>query len=128
MENRRTYNTTVKETFVLPVVGAAANRMGSIATSNKTPTKLAVPTGYELISYPNPFNDNTTIRTILPENSTNAYLVIKDVAGKEMYRKALKQGVTQHPIDNNVVEAGIYIYYIEEAGVIILTQKLIKTE
>ena len=129
MKNRPTYNTTIKETFVFPIIGSSSSRMGMTTPSENDPTNTSTfLSQYELTAYPNPFNENTIIKTILPKNSTTTYLVIRDVAGKEILRKQLKEKIIHYTLDNAFIQPGIYIYYIEEEGVIKLTQKLIKTQ
>jgi len=81
---------------------------------------------YQLTNYPNPFNESTTIQAVLPENKVNTYLVIHDLMGREIYRILLKSGVNKQVIDKNVLQSGIYLYAIEENGVVVNKQKLVK--
>jgi len=120
-------NSTIKESFVFPIVGASSNRIGNTMSDiDNNQLENSIKNKYQLSNYPNPFNESTTITAILPENITTSYLVIRDVAGREMYRKKLTQKINQYSIDNNILQEGIYLYYIENNGAVILTQKLIK--
>jgi hypothetical protein len=83
---------------------------------------------YTLKAYPNPFVYQLTIVVVLPQESTNAYLVIKDVAGKELCRTKLNSATNQYNIEGKQFSSGIYFYFIEDKEKIILPQKLIKME
>jgi Secretion system C-terminal sorting domain len=119
----------VKEIIDFPIP-TLSNRFGSEEPSNNKDQSLSnnqlLETGYRLINYPNPFNENTTIEAVLPINSSNAYLVIHDLTGREMYRTNLKGGMNKKTIDSSILPKGIYIYYIEMEGRVELTSKLVK--
>jgi Secretion system C-terminal sorting domain len=117
------------EVFDFPV-STSSNRFSSQTpttksqkpyTNNNTPN-----TNYQLTNYPNPFNENTTIEAMLPANSNNAYLVIHDLTGREMYRTKLKGGLNKNTINSAILPKGIYIYHIEDEGIIQITSKLVK--
>ena len=62
----------------------------------------------------------------MPANSVDAYLIIHDLTGREMFRVALESGANKKLIEGNVLQKGIYIYHIECNGAIQLTKKLVK--
>ena len=121
-------NKKIKETYHFPQHNSnnarLINNIESINDNQSVINQQA--TAYQLTNYPNPFNESTTIQAVLPENKVNAYLVIHDLMGREIYRILLKSGVNKQVIDKNVLQPGIYLYSIEDNGVMVNKQKLVK--
>ena len=120
------FNQPIAEKFDFPVVGVPSNRIMNELDNDTITQYPTLTTLYQLSNYPNPFNESTTIKASLPSNSNNAYLVIHDLTGREIYRKGLKSGENKITIGSNMLQKGIYIYHIEANGNIQITQKLVK--
>ncbi|MCC7332022.1 MAG: T9SS type A sorting domain-containing protein [Flavobacteriales bacterium] len=123
------FHKKIKESYHFPQHNSNNTRLiNNIvpATDNQQLINQQPATAYQLTNYPNPFNESTTIQAVLPENSINTYLVMHDLMGREIYRISLKSGVNKQVIDKNVLQPGIYLYAIEENGVVVSKQKLVK--
>ena len=60
---------------------------------------------------PNPFEQSTVIPYYLPENVSNAFMLITDLQGKELNRLPIQQlGKGQLEVKVNGYQKGIYIY------------------
>lgn len=85
-----------------------------------------IPGELALIAFPNPFNDNTTIKFILPE-SQNVNLAVYDLLGRQIqnlmneYKQA---GINHISFDASDLVSGIYFYRIQ-AGDYIETKKMV---
>lgn len=78
---------------------------------------------------PNPFNQKTTIGYELPENVTDAFIMICDLTGKQIRKVSLTQkGQSQIEIQAGELSAGIYFYSLIADGKEVDTKKMILTE
>ncbi len=68
---------------------------------------------YSLIGYPNPTQNNVTIKYKLPDNLVNAKLKMIDMFGKEIKQIDLLQGEGELFIDISDLSNGIYMYKID---------------
>lgn len=59
---------------------------------------------------PNPFNEGTTIKYYLPDESTNANLLILNLQGKLIKKYPLQKGNNSISIQGNELDPGIYLY------------------
>jgi len=75
-----------------------------------------------LRAYPNPAVRNVTIEYVAPAN--NSSLVIKNLAGKEVYRTSVGTAGAKH-VDISSMPAGVYFYGIESDGKMLCTKKLL---
>jgi len=75
-----------------------------------------------LRAYPNPAVRNVTIEYTAP--SGNADLVIKNLAGREVYRASVNTAGAKH-VDVSSMSPGVYFYGIEADGKMVCTKKLL---
>lgn len=75
-----------------------------------------------LRAFPNPAVRNVTIEYVAPSN--NSSLIIKNLAGKEVYRTSVGTAGAQH-VDISAMPAGVYFYGIESDGKMLCTKKLL---
>ena len=75
-----------------------------------------------LQAYPNPASRMVSIDYAAPSN--NAFLVIKNLAGKEVYRSSISQTGKKH-VDISQFTAGVYFYGVESDGKMLCTKKLL---
>ena len=75
-----------------------------------------------LNAYPNPAVRVVTIDYVAP--TANAYLVIKNLTGREVYRVAVSQS-GKRQVDISSFNAGVYLYGIESDGKMLCTKKLL---
>jgi hypothetical protein len=75
---------------------------------------------------PNPFNNSTTIRYNLPNNFTQAAMVITDAAGKILKTVSLNsKGAGMLTVDANTLSAGAYHYSLYVDGKLIGTKQML---
>lgn len=78
---------------------------------------------------PNPFNESTTIRYFLPENSGNAVLLVFDMNGRKLMNIPVEgAGEGQVTIDGGQLEAGMYFYSLIANDREIDTRRMILTD
>lgn len=75
-----------------------------------------------LRAYPNPAVNMVTINYIAPDD--NAYLVIKNLTGKDIYRVAVSQTGSRQ-VDLTQFNPGVYLYGVEANGKMLCTKKLL---
>jgi hypothetical protein len=75
-----------------------------------------------LRAFPNPAVRNVTIEYVAP--AKNSSLVIKNLAGKEVYRVSVSTAGAKQ-IDVSSMSAGVYFYGIEADGKMLCTKKLL---
>ena len=75
-----------------------------------------------LNAYPNPAVRTVNIDYTAP--SANAYLVIKNLTGREVYRTPVSQ-TGKRQVDVSQFNAGVYLYGIESDGKMLCTKKLL---
>jgi type IX secretion system substrate protein len=80
-----------------------------------------------LNNYPNPFNENTMIEAVLPENSTGE-IVINDVTGKQIKRIALTEMENQYEVKGDELGFGIFFYSLYVNGEYVKTKKMTRTK
>ncbi|MGB3074304.1 MAG: T9SS type A sorting domain-containing protein, partial [Chitinophagales bacterium] len=76
---------------------------------------------------PNPFSQNATISFSLPEDVTDAQLLITDLSGKVLKSYSLHSGATQQVINGNELMAGSYLYSISVNGKVIDSKQMVVT-
>lgn len=88
--------------------------------------------GTESIKYaleqnmPNPFSSSTSIGIFLPETTREATLLICDLDGKMLQKKALtKRGKFVETISLNAYEEGLYLYSLIADGVLLQTKRML---
>ena len=75
-----------------------------------------------LYAYPNPAVRNVNIEYVAP--NSNSSLVVKNLAGKEVYRTAVGAAGCKQ-IDVSSLSPGVYFYGIESEGKMVCTKKLL---
>ena len=75
-----------------------------------------------LRAYPNPAVNTVSIDYVAPGNNTN--LVIKNLAGREVYRAPVSQSGKKQ-VDVSKFYAGMYFYGLESDGKMLCTKKLL---
>ena len=75
-----------------------------------------------LRAFPNPAVRNVTIEYVAPAN--NSSLVIKNLAGKEVYRVSVGSAGAKQ-VDVSSMSSGVYFYGIESDGKMVCTKKLL---
>lgn len=75
-----------------------------------------------LNAYPNPAVRMVNIEYAAP--STNAFLVIKNLTGREVYRTAVSQ-TGKKQVDISQFNPGVYLYGVEVGGKMLCTKKLL---
>lgn len=75
--------------------------------------------------YPNPAADHTTIPYALPEGERTGWLVLFDLAGKEVKRMQITNTFTSVLLSTEDVAAGTYSYRIESGQKVLPGEKLI---
>ena len=75
-----------------------------------------------LRAYPNPAVRTVNIEYAAP--TSDAYLVIKNLTGKEVYRTAVSQ-IGKKQVDISQFNAGVYLYGVEANGKMLCTKKLL---
>ena len=78
--------------------------------------------GKGLNAYPNPAVRTVNIEYAAP--AANAFLVIKNLTGREVYRTAVSQTGTRQ-VDISGFNAGVYLYGVECDGKMLCTKKLL---
>jgi hypothetical protein len=77
---------------------------------------------------PNPFDQEAIIKYNLPENVTNAYVAVYDLAGKELEKFLLtEKGEASVKITSDKLSAGIYIYSIIADNKLIDSKRMVLT-
>lgn len=77
---------------------------------------------------PNPFNEQTSIGYIIPDNCTNSSLHIYDLNGSELRSISINQkGKGSVSIEANSLKAGMYLYTLICDGKEVATKKMILT-
>lgn len=78
---------------------------------------------------PNPFNENTTIKCVIPSNVRNANLYIYDMNGRQIERIEIRdRGNVSLTVTGGSLEAGIYLYSLVTDGLEIGTNRMILTK
>lgn len=77
---------------------------------------------------PNPFNQSTQIRYILPEESGQGQLLVFDLNGRQLRSYDLRSGEGSVTIEASELEAGMYIYSLIANGEEIATKRMILTK
>ena len=75
-----------------------------------------------LRAYPNPAVSTVSVDYVAPDNNT--FLVIKNLAGKEVYRTSVSQSGKKQ-VDVSKLNAGMYFYGLESSGKMLCTKKLL---
>ena len=76
-----------------------------------------------LRAYPNPAHNLVSVDYVAPANG--AYLVVKNLTGKEVYRTELTSISGKKQIDVSKFNAGVYFYGVESEGKMLCTKKLL---
>lgn len=74
---------------------------------------------------PNPASDVAVIKVDLPRSTENTYLLVSDLAGKEMSRIAVNQPTSMLTIPTENLNAGLYYLSLVAEGSVLATQKLL---
>jgi len=78
---------------------------------------------------PNPYSENTTINFNLPEGSTNADIIIYDMAGKQLQRIPLTEtGESSVKIYSGEFEPGMYMYSMIVENQLVDTKNMVITD
>lgn len=76
-------------------------------------------------AYPNPANDITTVKYILPKNANSAKLIISDCLGAIVKTQPLSNNSNKTTINLNDLGKGIYFYSIIVDNSMLFTHKLV---
>lgn len=76
-----------------------------------------------LRAVPNPASEQVTVSYVAPESG--AYLVIKNLTGREVYRAQLDGTSGRKYISVSGFSAGVYLYGVESHGKMLCTKKLL---
>jgi len=107
--------------FAEPIIANSGAKLMLPETVNQS----TVVSNYQLINYPNPFNENTVIEVTLPKNTTGQ-LVITDVLGKELLRFTLTKENNLLEVEGNQLGYGIFFYSLLINNELVKTNKLIR--
>jgi hypothetical protein len=77
-----------------------------------------------VLIYPNPFNSSATF-SITSANSDDKWLLIYDLAGREVFRKFIAKGENKTIINGNEMSSGMYFYHLKQGEKEIATGKLV---
>lgn len=78
---------------------------------------------------PNPFRESTEIRCSLPESTSEAFICIYDMQGKQLRRIAVtERGLTSVTIEGSSLQPGMYIYSLIADGSEIGSKRMIITD
>ncbi len=96
-------------------------------------TDINCPDNYNVASLsqnePNPFEYATNIEMLIPENTSNAFLCIYDLSGKQIRQFVISErGKTTLNITNEGLTAGMYLYSLIIDGRVIETRRMILTK
>ncbi len=75
-------------------------------------------------SYPNPTKNNATINYVLPKNTTSANIVLTNTLGQVISKIPLTAEKNKITISTQLLEQGIYYYYIESENKRTLSKKM----
>ena len=83
--------------------------------------------GFEIEqNQPNPFSNSTTIKLNIPENTSEAMLVISDLSGKQLKEYPITQnGQSEIEISLQELGSGTYLYTLISDGNVIASRKMI---
>lgn len=104
------------------------NSESTTETNNLIDLEEVLANDFRLYNYPNPFKGSTIIKAIIPENSSQTFIIVRNIMGNEIYRKQLQIGINNIVIGENVLSSGIYFYSIETNNANIISKKMIKVE
>jgi len=77
-----------------------------------------------VLIYPNPFNSSTTF-SITSTNNDDKFLLIYDLAGREVFKKFIAKGENKTTINSNQMSSGMYFYHLKQGEKQIATGKLV---
>lgn len=78
---------------------------------------------------PNPFSEETTIRLHLPETTVDAYLMVTNLEGRQLFQQSIdERGETSLTINAHKLPAGLYIYTLVVNNQLIDSKKMLITE
>ena len=76
-------------------------------------------------NFPNPFRHTTTIKCRIPSKIGNAFLVIKNIEGKELQRFRIISGSPEEVTVNlQGFTKGVYVYSLVSNGEILISKKM----
>ena len=85
--------------------------------------------GNTLISaVPSSVNEPATVRYLLAEDVSNAYLLVTNMAGRVMTRVPLSPADTSATIDSSILDKGIFLCTMFVNGEVVETKRLVKTK
>lgn len=78
---------------------------------------------------PNPFSQTTVIELTLPESTSEAYVCIYDLQGRQVMRLPVEgRGVTSVTVDGSSLQPGMFIYTLIADGQEVATKRMILTD
>ncbi len=105
----------------------AGQATGAVNNSDKIGTEKS--TASLAQNNPNPFNQSTSIRFVIPQESKNAQLVISAMNGTVLKNFLLtNKGEGMVTVNGNELESGNYIYTLFVDGKVIDTRSLVLTK
>jgi len=79
-------------------------------------------------NFPNPFNQNTTIRCTLPENFLSAHITVANIQGKKVRQiPVYSSGENNVTIEGGSLPAGMYVYSLFVDNALVNTKRMILT-
>jgi len=80
-------------------------------------------------NHPNPFSSETEIQMNLPDNVSNAIIIIYTLEGKQIKTIQVKdRGAVSVKISGNELSAGMYLYALIANGVVVDTKRMVLTQ
>ncbi|MDX2305966.1 MAG: tail fiber domain-containing protein, partial [Microscillaceae bacterium] len=101
------------------------DKLTKVSQTNNQTTTEAKKSAELFQNQPNPFDQSTLIRYFLPDNTTQALMIITDLQGKEVNRQILTgRGENSLKIEAASLAKGIYLYTLIADGQVIDTKKM----
>lgn len=108
-------------------LNGAPQKKNAAASADGLESEIA--TAYLAQNRPNPFRESTEIRCSLPENTSEAFICIYDMQGKQLRRIAVaERGETSVTIEGSSLQPGMYIYALIADGSEIASKRMIITD
>lgn len=108
-------------------LNGAPQKKNAAASADGLESEIA--TAYLAQNRPNPFRESTEIRCSLPENTSEAFICIYDMQGKQLRRIAVaERGETSVTIEGSSLQPGMYIYALIADGSEIGSKRMIITD
>ena len=106
---------------------APTTAVGPSATAQDEGLKHKVRGAVLYQNTPNPFDENTVVRYVLPEGTQRASILIYNMNGEELMTYDHLQGNSELEINGGILKAGMYLYSLIADGKEVDTKRMILT-